>query len=375
MPEPKNEKLYANVKKKIMKSYKKPSAFASGAIVKEYKRLGGKYEKDGKEPKLKRWFEEKWVNVNPILNKNDPDAYPLFRPTKKINSKTPTLLQEVPKARLQQLYKLKQKIKGDENLPDFIIHNEKTGGKIETGNFKKILDASYAKNPEKNINGYILDEQLSKGNSKVYHHPETKHTVVAHRGTSGLKDWMNNLVYAIGGKKAYKMTKRYKDAEAQHREAEKKYGVENISTIGHSQGGLQAELLGKRNKEIITLNKATRPFTDPRKQKNQFDIRSKGDVVSKLNNSKYDVEFDNKNQFNPISAHSTDTLDELKLKSVGKEDMPTKDEKIGGAMKKLFGKTNTLNSREQRRKEINQHFINSLPKTKLGGMIKKMYAD
>ena len=371
MPTPKNEKLYANVKKKIMKSYKKPSAFASGAIVKEYKRLGGKYEKDEKEPKLKRWFEEKWVNVNPILNKNDPDAYPLFRPTKKVNSKTPTLLQEVPKARLQQLYKLKQKIKGDENLPDFIVHNEKTGGKIETGNFKKILDASYAKNPEKNINGYILDEELSKGNSKVYHHPETKHTVVAHRGTSGLKDWLNNLVYAVGGKKAYKMTKRYKDAETQHREAEKKYGAENISTIGHSQGGLQAELLGKRNKEIITLNKATRPFTDPRKQKNQFDIRSKGDVVSKLNNSKYDVEFDNKNQFNPISAHSTDTLDELKLKSVGKEDMKDKVEPtVGTGMKH----TNIHNLKEQQRKEINQHFINSLPKDKLGGMIKKMFA-
>ena len=36
-----------------MKSYKKPSGFASGAIVKEYKRQGGKYKEDGKKRNLK----------------------------------------------------------------------------------------------------------------------------------------------------------------------------------------------------------------------------------------------------------------------------------------------------------------------------------
>ena len=46
MPVPLNLELYDNAKKKIMASYKKNSAFASGAIVKEYKRLGGKYKED-----------------------------------------------------------------------------------------------------------------------------------------------------------------------------------------------------------------------------------------------------------------------------------------------------------------------------------------
>ena len=46
MPIPKNQELYDEVKEKIMKSYKKNSAFASGAIVKEYKRQGGKYKDD-----------------------------------------------------------------------------------------------------------------------------------------------------------------------------------------------------------------------------------------------------------------------------------------------------------------------------------------
>ena len=55
------------------------------------------------------------------------------------------------------------------------------------------------------------------------------------------------------------MTPRYKEALQVQQQAEKKYGAKNISTIGHSQGGYQAQLLGANTQEIITLNKATRP--------------------------------------------------------------------------------------------------------------------
>lgn len=47
-------------------------------------------------------------------------------------------------------------------------------------------------------------------------------------------------------------------------------------------GRLQAELLGKNGHEIITLNKATRPFTNSTHD-NQYDVRAKGDVVSSFN--------------------------------------------------------------------------------------------
>ncbi len=40
---PINKKLYEEVKNKADEIYKKPSAYKSGYIVKEYKRLGGKY--------------------------------------------------------------------------------------------------------------------------------------------------------------------------------------------------------------------------------------------------------------------------------------------------------------------------------------------
>lgn len=134
MPVPTNQKLYDEVKDFIMSRYKKNSAFASGAIVKEYKRRGGKYKNDGKEKNLERWFDEKWIDINPLLGITDDDAYPVFRPTKKVNEKTPTLVQEIPAKRLKEQFKLKQKIKGEKNLPDFLPDKEIKGGMIVRSN-------------------------------------------------------------------------------------------------------------------------------------------------------------------------------------------------------------------------------------------------
>ena len=143
MPEPINKELYEQVKKKIMASYKKNSAFASGAIVKEYKRLGGKYKQDGSPRPLKRWFEEKWVDVNPLLGITNDNAYPVFRPTIKISKDTPTLLQDIPVKTLQEQFKLKQKIKGDANLPRF---KEKEGkGLNKAPNMNKIVGGMIVK--------------------------------------------------------------------------------------------------------------------------------------------------------------------------------------------------------------------------------------
>lgn len=329
MPKPLNQELYDEVKKFIMSRYKKNSAFASGAIVKEYKRRGGKYKDDGKEKNLERWFDEKWIDVNPILGVTDDEAYPVFRPTRKVNSKTPTLVQEIPKKRLKEQYNLKQKIKGSKNLPDFlpsknikgkglmVIHNHIMGGKLSVSSLKGLLNASYDKKI-KNVDGFIQDEQLSSKTSKVYVNPETGQAVVAHRGTSGFTDWFNNAVYAVGGRKSYKLTPRFKEAQKVQQQAELKYGKDNISTIGHSQGGLQAELLGQNTHEVITLNKATRPFENT-KGENQYDIRSSRDIVSSLNPFQHNP-FEPKNghdiiipakSLNVLDEHSIETLERL----------------------------------------------------------------
>jgi hypothetical protein len=141
MPLPTDPTLYEEAKDFIYSKYKKNSAFRSGAVVKEYKQqFAQKYGKETKpysddnQPKrLKRWFDEKWIDINPLLGFKDADAYPLFRPTKYINQDTPTLFQEIPKSRLKEQYKIKQKIKGERNLPTFLPENlypKKVGGMI-----------------------------------------------------------------------------------------------------------------------------------------------------------------------------------------------------------------------------------------------------
>jgi hypothetical protein len=192
-----------------------------------------------------------------------------------------------------------------------LIHHRLKGGKLKVGDLKGLLNAAYK--PHDKVGDFVLDKDLSSKTSKVYTNPNTKQTVVAHRGTSGISDWFNNALYALGGKKLYKLTPRYKEAEKVQNEAIKKYGADTISTIGHSSGGLQAELLGSPTHEIITLNKATRPFSNV-KHINEYDVRTQNDIVSALNPlqnySENDLVIPSKSR-NILSEHGTDTLDRL----------------------------------------------------------------
>jgi hypothetical protein len=197
------------------------------------------------------------------------------------------------------------------------------GGSLTVSELKGLSGAAY--NPQDQVNDFILDKEISSSTSQVYHNPQTKQTVVSHRGTKGLADWGNNLVYALGGKNGYKMTHRFKEAQKVQRAAQTKYGMENVSTIGHSQGGLQAELLGQKSKEVITFNKATRPFTN-NKGKNQYDLRHGSDLVSSLNpfqkSNQKEIELET-NETNPLELHKVKSIEEsdrivgkgIKLKS------------------------------------------------------------
>jgi hypothetical protein len=112
MPIIDNPVLYADVKKLADGKYNKPSAYKSGFIVKTYKQRGGTYSDDNKPKNLETWFSEKWTDVG---NK----AYPVFRPTVRVNKKTPLLASEISPSNLKQQIALKQKIKGSKNLPKF----------------------------------------------------------------------------------------------------------------------------------------------------------------------------------------------------------------------------------------------------------------
>jgi len=191
--------------------------------------------------------------------------------------------------------------------------NTTKGGALAIGQFKNLLNASYT--GENKVGTFDKDNELSSKTSKVYRDPKTGQVVVAHKGTSGFADWGNNAVYAIGGTRLYKKTKRYKEARNVQKKAEAKYGAQNVTTIGHSQGGLQAQLLGKDSKEILTLNKATVLGQNSHSMpSNQYDIRSSNDIVSKINpfqkKNNNEIQIDSSSH-NILKEHSIDTLDRL----------------------------------------------------------------
>jgi len=109
---------YEKAKEIVYPRYKKPSAYRSGAVIKKYKELGGRFKDQG-ERKLQRWFKEDWKDYG---NKE----YPVFRPTKRITKDTPLTPQEIDPENLRSQIKEKQKIKGKKNLKPFV----KKGGAL-----------------------------------------------------------------------------------------------------------------------------------------------------------------------------------------------------------------------------------------------------
>jgi hypothetical protein len=198
-------------------------------------------------------------------------------------------------------------------------------GKLKAKEVKDFLNASYDKTPPKDLDGYILDNKLSTDTAKVYYNPQTNHAVIAHRGTKGTLDWGNNLAYALG---AYEMTPRYWKGKSVQDKAEKKYGKQNISTLGHSQGAILARKLGSDTKEVINVNPA---YTFEKPKNNEYNIRSSTDVVSGLYapvskarevlypeySKKHDITIPSQSATDVLGEHSYEILDRMGDAEIG----------------------------------------------------------
>jgi hypothetical protein len=91
---PKNKELYEDIKKLVYQQYPKHSLFRSALLVKEYKKLGGEYEKIEKKTSMNipKWFNQNWISIpdyyfnNEIVQCGSSDTekkfnvYPLCRP-------------------------------------------------------------------------------------------------------------------------------------------------------------------------------------------------------------------------------------------------------------------------------------------------------
>jgi hypothetical protein len=106
MPTPTDEKLYESMKKDLFKKYK-PSAYRSGLLVPKYKEEYVKkhknynyYSGSRENSNLKRWFDEKWQNQRGEIGyQKKTDVY---RPTIRINDKTPTTFNELTKNQIKK---------------------------------------------------------------------------------------------------------------------------------------------------------------------------------------------------------------------------------------------------------------------------------
>jgi hypothetical protein len=111
-----NPALYKKAKDIADATYKKPSAYKSGFLIKTYKKLGGTYQEDNQPKELKRWYKERWTDVG-------GKDYPVFRPTIRISKDTPLTVQEIDPQNLKKQIALKQRYRGVKNLPRFAHKN------------------------------------------------------------------------------------------------------------------------------------------------------------------------------------------------------------------------------------------------------------
>jgi len=216
------------------------------------------------------------------------------------------------------------------NLQKYISTDFK-GGSIDNDSLNEIIIQTYEKEPEQTINNYNLDNELSNDYAKVYHDKNSNQTIISHKGTDGLLDWTNNLMYASG---LYDFTNRTKQAKEAQNKVIEKYGNENLSTIGHSQGAINARKYGKDSKEIIDVNPAFNPLliNEYYRNPNEYNIRSSKDIVSfpmliKNNLQSITNPFWSNNHNLTIPAetndilkeHSPDILKRLDNKKIGKK--------------------------------------------------------
>ncbi len=95
---PVDRALYDKIKAKVYKEVPQHSAYRSGLVVQQYKAAGGKYSGSRAKGSLHRWFKEDWRNQRGGKGyKRKGDVY---RPTRRVSSKTPKTFQELGKGKI-----------------------------------------------------------------------------------------------------------------------------------------------------------------------------------------------------------------------------------------------------------------------------------
>lgn len=116
----KNKALYQRIKNKIRKDVDKKGrrwgAYDSGRLVREYKEKGGTYSGNKKNNSdLSRWYREKWIDacvwpkIKSCGRTKSREKIAYCRPSKRVDSKTPKLIQDLTKSQIKSRCSKKKK--------------------------------------------------------------------------------------------------------------------------------------------------------------------------------------------------------------------------------------------------------------------------
>lgn len=149
--------------------------------------------------------------------------------------------------------------------------------------------------------GYSLDTSRSGRRTKVFKNDDTKHIIVAHRGTNNLRDVGTDISGVVLGKR--NKSKRFQQAKRATQQVVDENPEYTVTNTGHSLGGTLAQQGGHNQ---VTFNKGA-GFKElfGKRKKNQTDIRRKGDLVSLLSKRQKGghTETWKGNKFNFLKAH------------------------------------------------------------------------
>lgn len=193
------------------------------------------------------------------------------------------------------------------------FRNIKNGGKISNDDLHHFIHSSYRKGAS--YKDWYINPSLSDSSVQVYWNG--RDAVVVHRGSQDTQDWKENALTAVGIKSGQP---RLEHSRKIQKEAEKKYGANNVITIGHSKGAFHAEEVGQNSREIYTLNKPVTPYDLLYKKvpKKQTDIKTTFDPVSVLRPLQQGNEYQNifSKTLNPLKEHVGSVLNRINPKKM-----------------------------------------------------------
>jgi hypothetical protein len=125
---------------------------------------------------------------------------------------------------------------------------------------------------------FILINELSNHNQKIFFNPKTKKLLMVGAGTHNLSD-IGTDIYLAAGK--LKNTKRYKEAKEVLEKARNLFpSAKGVEIVGHSLFGAIASGIGKKTDKITTYNKGV--TIGQKTRPNEHAYRTEGDIVSIL---------------------------------------------------------------------------------------------